>query len=61
VYSEVTYAVSGSAPIPADLIEWYDKLGLTILEGYGMSEDFAYSHLSTPERKNVSARKARSR
>ena len=48
---EVTYAVSGSAPIPADLIEWYDKLGLTILEGYGMSEDFAYSHLSTPERK----------
>jgi len=47
--AEVKFAVSGSAPIPAELIEWYDKLGLTILEGYGMSEDFAYSHLSTPE------------
>jgi long-subunit acyl-CoA synthetase (AMP-forming) len=46
---EVEIAISGSAPIPAELIEWYDKLGLTLLEGYGMSEDFAYSHLSTPE------------
>ena len=46
---EVEIAISGSAPIPAELIEWYDRVGLTLLEGYGMSEDFAYSHLSTPE------------
>ncbi len=46
----VRLAGSGSAPIPADLIEWYRKLGLVLLEGYGMSEDFAYSHLSTPEK-----------
>ena len=46
---QVRIAVSGSAPIPADLIEWYDKLGLEIIEGYGMSEDFAYSHLSKPD------------
>ncbi|MFT6400564.1 MAG: long-subunit acyl-CoA synthetase (AMP-forming) [Bradymonadia bacterium] len=42
-------AGSGSAPIPAELISWYRKLGLNLLEGYAMSEDFAYSHLSTPE------------
>ena len=47
---EARFALSGSAPLPAELIEWYDKLGLTILECYGMSEDFAYSHVSTQEK-----------
>ena len=42
-------AGSGSAPIPADLISWYRRLGLNMIEGYAMSEDFAYSHNSTPE------------
>lgn len=46
---EVRIAGSGSAPIPANLIEWYDRLGLHIIEGYGMSEDFSYSHMSTPQ------------
>lgn len=45
----VRLAGSGSAPIPAELIAWYRKLGLNIVEGYAMSEDFAYSHLSTEE------------
>jgi long-chain acyl-CoA synthetase len=45
----VRLAASGSAPIPAELIAWYRKLGLNLMEGYAMSEDFAYSHLSTPE------------
>ena len=45
----VRLAFSGSAPIPPELILWYRKLGLTLLEGYGMSEDFAYSHRSTLE------------
>ena len=43
----VRLAGSGSAPIPAELIAWYRNLGLNLLEGYAMSEDFAYSHLST--------------
>jgi long-chain acyl-CoA synthetase len=48
----VRLAGSGSAPIPAELIAWYRKLGLNLLEGYAMSEDFAYSHLSkTPHQK----------
>jgi len=42
-------AGSGSAPIPAELISWYRRLGLNMIEGYAMSEDFAYSHNSTPE------------
>lgn len=39
-------AGSGSAPIPAELLIWYRNLGLPILEGYGMSENFCYSHSS---------------
>jgi len=40
-------AGSGSAPIPAELISWYRRLGLNLIEGYAMTEDFAYSHNST--------------
>ncbi|MEI6618839.1 MAG: AMP-binding protein [Betaproteobacteria bacterium] len=42
-------AFSGSAPLPADLIRWYRSLGLQLLEGLGMTEDFAYSHTATPQ------------
>lgn len=47
---KVRHAASGSAPIPAELIQWYRKLGLNLFEGYGMTEDFAYSHSSTRDR-----------
>ncbi len=42
----VQMAGSGSAPIPADLIAWYQRLGLNLREGYAMTEDFAYSFIS---------------
>lgn len=42
----VRVAGSGSAPIPPELISWYRSLGLELLEGYGMTENFNYSHLS---------------
>jgi len=42
----VRIAGSGSAPIPGDLIQWYKNLGLELLEGYGMTENFNYSHMS---------------
>ncbi len=45
----VRMAGSGSAPIPRELIEWYESLGICLLEGYGMTEDFAWSHMSKPE------------
>jgi long-chain acyl-CoA synthetase len=46
---QVQFAGSGSAPIPADLITWYKRLGLNLNEGYGMTEDFAYSFTSNQE------------
>jgi len=45
----VVQAGSGSAPLPADLIRWYRKLGLKLFEGYGMSEDNSYSHSSNEQ------------
>jgi long-subunit acyl-CoA synthetase (AMP-forming) len=47
---QVKLAASGSAPIPAELIAWYSRLGLKLTEGYGMTEDFTYSHSSTADR-----------
>ncbi len=44
----VRFAGSGSAPIPAELLAWYRNLGLELLEGYGMSENFNYSHITMP-------------
>lgn len=41
-------ACSASAPIPASTIRWYRELGLELLEGYGMTENFCYSHLNRP-------------
>ncbi|MCO4773313.1 MAG: AMP-binding protein [Deltaproteobacteria bacterium] len=46
----VRFAGSGSAPIPAELLAWYRNLGLELLEGYGMSENFNYSHITKPGR-----------
>ena len=45
---QVRFAASGSAPIPKEVIAWYRSLGLELLEGYGMTENFAYSHVSRP-------------
>lgn len=47
------FAGSGSAPLSEDIINWYRHLGLELLEGYGMSENFAYSHISLPGRSRV--------
>jgi len=47
------FAGSGSAPLSEDIINWYRRLGLELLEGYGMSENFAYSHISFPGRSRV--------
>lgn len=44
---QVRFACTGSAPTPKQVIEWYQKLGLDLLEGYGMTENFTYSHLGT--------------
>ena len=40
--------VSGAAAISPGLLEWYRRLGLTICEGYGMTENFAYGCFNRP-------------
>jgi long-chain acyl-CoA synthetase len=46
--AEVRFAGTGSAPIPGELIDWYRRLGLELLEGYAMTENAAYSHMTRP-------------
>jgi len=51
--SKVRFAGSGSAPLPQDLLAWYRRLGLELLEGYGMTENFNYSHTTKPGQSRV--------
>ncbi|MBL4637246.1 MAG: AMP-binding protein, partial [Kofleriaceae bacterium] len=44
---------SGSAPIAGELLQWYRDIGIEILEGYGMSENFNCSHISMPGKSKV--------
>ena len=46
--SEARICLTGAAPTPASLLKWYDKLGINILEVYGMTENSAYSHSNIP-------------
>ena len=41
---DIRVAVSGAAPLSTALIDWFKRLGIEILEGYAMSENFAYCH-----------------
>ncbi|MGG7673110.1 AMP-binding protein [Pseudomonas sp. WC2] len=41
-------ALSGAAPVPQTLLTWYQKLGLDVLEVYGMTESCGYSHICLP-------------
>ena len=41
-------AGTGAAPLPPEVMVWYRKLGLELLEGYGMTEQFAFATASAP-------------
>lgn len=43
----VRLAASGSAPLPLALLEWYRRLGLNLIEGYGMTET-GITHVPLP-------------
>jgi long-subunit acyl-CoA synthetase (AMP-forming) len=45
---DVRLAFTGAAPLPAEIASWYRTLGLELLDVYGQSEDFAWSHYSRP-------------
>lgn len=44
----VRFAGTGSAPLSPETIHWYRELGMELLEGYGMTENLAYSHNNLP-------------
>jgi long-chain acyl-CoA synthetase len=50
---QVRYALCGSAPVPPELLEWFGRLGLAIQELYGMTENFAVSHMTREEDRKV--------
>jgi long-chain acyl-CoA synthetase len=42
------FAAGGAAPMPPQLLRWYEKLGLPIIEVYGMTENCGVSHGTVP-------------
>ncbi len=47
--SEATHIYSGAAPISIELLEWFDRIGVTIYQVIGMTEDCICSHFSRKE------------
>ncbi len=47
--SQAVFIASAAAPIAPSLISWYEKLGISIMQGYGMTEDCCVSHFNTPQ------------
>jgi long-chain acyl-CoA synthetase len=43
---QVEFAITGAAPIPAEVIEWFNALGVPLAEVYGMSENTGAMTLS---------------
>ncbi len=46
--SRASLVASGAAPLAVSLMEWYRKIGITINQGYGMTEDCILSHYNLP-------------
>ena len=42
------FAAGGAAPMPPELLAWYARLGLPIIEVYGMTENCGVSHATVP-------------
>ena len=45
---DCTFAAGGAAPMPPELLRWYNKLGLDLVEVYGMTENCGISHATLP-------------
>ena len=38
--------IAGASPMPVDLMEWFAAVGINIQEGYGLTENWSYSHIN---------------
>ena len=47
---ECQFAGGGAAPMPPELLRWYQRLGLRLSEVYGMTENCGVSHATLRER-----------
>ena len=45
---ECAWAAGGAAPMPPELLRWYNKLKLDLVEVYGMTENCGVSHATLP-------------
>jgi long-chain acyl-CoA synthetase len=45
---QCVFAAGGAAPMPPDLLRWYARLGLDLVEVYGMTENCGVSHATLP-------------
>jgi long-chain acyl-CoA synthetase len=45
---ECAFAAGGAAPMPPELLRWYNKLKLDLVEVYGMTENCGVSHATLP-------------
>ena len=50
---EAVLALSSAAPISADLVRWFKKLDIHIMQGYGMTEDGCVSHFNLHESNKI--------
>ncbi len=46
--SKARLLFSGAAPLSKSQLDWWQRLDITILEVYGMTEDCVYSHFNAP-------------
>ena len=47
------FIVSGAAPLSVNIMYWYKKIGIEVLQGYGMTEDCIISHFNLPQANKI--------
>jgi long-chain acyl-CoA synthetase len=49
----IRFFISGSAALNVDVAHWFDSIGLTIIEGYGLTETSAASFVNRPSANRI--------
>ncbi|MEJ2112700.1 MAG: AMP-binding protein [Flavobacteriaceae bacterium] len=51
--SNAKIIISAAAPLSPSIMHWYKQIGITILQGYGMTEDGCMSHFNLPNANKI--------